>query len=102
MKKKSKQIASWLLVIIFFLMLELFSGPAPLTAQNVNLGLSLADGRLLGFYFSISKYFNVPSETVIDIRSRYRLATGVASCVLYRPDRPELSRHLLSICGLKA
>jgi len=74
MNRKSKQIASWLLVIIFFLILEVFSGPAPLSAQNANLGVSFADGRLLGFYFSISKYFNVPSETVIDIRSRYRLA----------------------------
>lgn len=60
--------------IIFLLTLELLPGPARLSAQNVNLGMSFADGKLLGFYFSISKYFNVPSEKVIDIRNRYRLA----------------------------
>ncbi|HRD01555.1 MAG TPA: hypothetical protein PLP57_02790 [Candidatus Saccharicenans sp.] len=74
MNRRSKRVARWLFFIIFLLTLELLPGPARLSAQNVNLGMSFADGKLLGFYFSISKYFNVPSEKVIDIRNRYRLA----------------------------
>ncbi|HNS04693.1 MAG TPA: hypothetical protein PKH53_01650 [Candidatus Saccharicenans sp.] len=101
MKKKSKQLASWLLVIIFFLMLELFSGPAPLTAQNVNLGVSFADGRLLGFYFSISKYFNVPSETVIDIRSRYRLADEELPVVFFIARQARVEPALIINLRLK-
>jgi hypothetical protein len=72
MNRHLKPILWGWLFITFFLTSGFWPGPARLSAQNVNLGVSLADGKLLGFYFSISKYFNVPSETVIDLRNRYR------------------------------
>ena len=101
MTGRAKRIASWLFIIIFFLILELFSGPAPLSAQNVNLGVSFADGRLLGFYFSISKYFNVPSETVIDIRSRYRLADEDLPVVFFIAKQARVEPSLIINLRLK-
>ncbi|HOL45403.1 MAG TPA: hypothetical protein PK100_02925 [Candidatus Saccharicenans sp.] len=101
MTGRAKRIASWLFIIIFFLILELFSGPAPLSAQNVNLGVSFADSRLLGFYFSISKYFNVPSETVIDIRSRYRLADEDLPVVFFIAKQARVEPSLIINLRLK-
>ncbi|MDD8020907.1 MAG: hypothetical protein PHU81_06965 [Acidobacteriota bacterium] len=74
MSVKLKLTSIWPMLVIFLLSAGFLPGPGRLSAQNVDLGISFADGQLLGFYFSISKYFNVPSETVIDVRNRYRLA----------------------------
>jgi len=72
MNRQLKPIVWGWLFITLFLTPGLLPRPARLSAQNVNAGVSFADGKLLGFYFSISKYFNVPSESVIDLRNNYR------------------------------
>jgi len=56
---------------------------------------------LLGFYFSISKYFNVPSETVIDIRSRYRLADEDLPVVFFIAKQARVEPSLIINLRLK-
>ena len=40
-------------------------------ASNVNLGISLSDGKLRSFYFSLSDYYKIPEEQIIIIKKRY-------------------------------
>jgi hypothetical protein len=42
-------------------------------AQNVSTGISITDGHLNNFYFSISDYYRVPETRVVDFRNRYRM-----------------------------
>lgn len=73
---KSKDKPYLVLGVASCLLLSLLLPPLthPLQAQNVSLGLSLTDGRVKSFYFSISSYFGVPEATVIRIREQYRLS----------------------------
>lgn len=75
-RKKNKDRTYLDLVIASGLLLSLLlpSLTHPLQAQNVSLGLSLTDGRVKSFYFSISTYFGVPEAAVIRIREQYRLS----------------------------
>ncbi len=45
-----------------------------LFAQNINLGLSISDGKVRGFYLSISSHFGVPEARVAEIQKTYRLS----------------------------
>ncbi|MBC7348473.1 MAG: hypothetical protein H5U05_00705 [Candidatus Aminicenantes bacterium] len=47
---------------------------ANLAAQNINLGLSITDGKVRSFYLSVSSYFGVPEPRVVEIRQAYRLS----------------------------
>lgn len=75
-RRKTNDRIHWALGIVSGLLLFLLlpSLTHPLLAQNVSLGLSLTDGRVKSFYFSISSYFGVPEATVIRIREQYRLS----------------------------
>lgn len=55
-----------------FVFLAALAGPAVLAAQ-VDLGISVADGRLRSFYLAVGDHYRVAPRAVLDLRSRYRL-----------------------------
>lgn len=55
-----------------FVFLAALAGPAVLAAQ-VDLGISVADGRLRSFYLAVGDHYRVAPRAVVDLRSRYRL-----------------------------
>ncbi len=64
---KPARLSAWLIpVIVFFCC-------SSLLAQNINLGLSITDGKIRSFYLSISSYFGVPEAKVLHVQSAYRL-----------------------------
>ena len=42
-------------------------------AQNVSTGISITDGHLSNFYFSIGDYYRVPESRVVYVRDRYHM-----------------------------
>jgi hypothetical protein len=84
MKKMS--FFTFVVILIIFIFSTLFFS-SRLLAQNVNLGLSITDGKVRGFYFSISNYFNVPESQIVQIRERYRLADDELPVVFFLATR---------------
>ncbi len=63
-------------VKIFMLVLLILSGfilinPLTLQAKDVNVGLSINDGKITHFYLAIGDYYRIPVERVIIIKKRY-------------------------------
>jgi hypothetical protein len=42
-------------------------------ASQVDLGISVADGKLRSFYIAVGDHYRVPPRAVLDLRTRYRL-----------------------------
>lgn len=55
--------------LILCLILLLF--PLIVKAKDVNIGVSIGDGKLQHFYFSLSDYYRLPEEKIIIIKKRY-------------------------------
>lgn len=55
--------------LILCLILLLF--PLIVKAKDVNIGVSIGDGKLQHFYFSLSDYYRLPEERIIIIKKRY-------------------------------
>lgn len=52
--------------------LILLQGIAVAQVRNVDVGISVSDGRLRDFYFAIGDYYGVPPTQVVEVRERYR------------------------------
>src|SRR5512139_464551 len=55
-----------------FIGLLLIQGAAAAQSRNVDVGMSIADGRVRSFYLAIGDYYGVPPPQVVDLRERYR------------------------------
>jgi hypothetical protein len=84
-----------------FLSLAFLFQPYFLSAQNINLGLSLSDGKIKGFYFSISSYFNVPETKIIKIREGYRLSDEELPVIFFLATRAQVEPAVIIDLRLK-
>ena len=57
--------------IIFFIGLFLGLGTAQAQVRNVDLGISVSNGRLQDFYLAIGDHYRVPPREVVEIREHY-------------------------------
>jgi hypothetical protein len=62
--KKRLSLGVTLFVMLFLFVLQGY-------ASDVNLGISLSDGKLRSFYFSLSDYYGIPEEQIIILKKRY-------------------------------
>lgn len=60
--KMGKQLILCLILLLF---------PLIVKAKDVNIGVSIGDGKLQHFYFSLSDYYRLPEERIIIIKKRY-------------------------------
>jgi len=72
----------------------IITGCSALLAQNINLGLSITDGKVRGFYLSISSYFGVPEPRVVEIQKTYRLSDEELPVVFFIAAGPASSQLL--------
>jgi hypothetical protein len=80
--------------VITALMVLFFSiSGMPASPQNVNTGISIADGELRSFYLAIGDYYRVPEPRVIHVKQHYRVRDEelpvvffLASCAQVEPD----------------
>lgn len=52
--------------------LVLIQGAATAQVRDVDVGVSISDGRLREFYLAIGDHYGVPPPQVVDLRDRYR------------------------------
>jgi hypothetical protein len=59
-------------VLVSLIGLFLAQSPAIAQVRDVDLGISIADGKLRGFYLALGEYYRVPPRQMVEIRDRYR------------------------------
>ncbi|MFN3567742.1 MAG: hypothetical protein ACK4UR_02400 [Caldimicrobium sp.] len=55
---------------MFLIILILFF-PLVALAKDIDFGLSISDGKIQSFYFSLSNFYRIPEERIIIIKKRY-------------------------------
>ncbi|MEZ0343689.1 MAG: hypothetical protein ABWJ99_02615 [Caldimicrobium sp.] len=55
--------------IFYFLFLLTFT--IPLYSKDLDIGVSISDGKIRSFYFALGDFFRIPEEQIIIIKKRY-------------------------------
>jgi len=63
------------------------AGSRPASAAQVDLGISIADGRLRSFYVAVGDHYRVAPRLVVDYRTRYRLLDDELPVVFFLAAR---------------
>jgi len=78
----------WILVSTFiFIFLAILSGQD----KQVELGISIADGKLQSFYLAISDFYQVPGKEVVATKERYRLPNEELPVIYFLAARAHVS-----------
>jgi hypothetical protein len=86
--------------IILFSVIGLLLSQTPAMAQtrNVDLGISVSDGRMQSFYLAIGDYYRVQPRQVVEIRERYRCSDDELPVVFFLAARARVeSAAILSL-----
>ncbi len=75
--------------------------PAMAQTRNVDLGISVSDGRLQSFYLAIGDYYGVQPRQVVDIRQRYRCADDELPVVFFLATRARVESAAIISLRLK-
>lgn len=68
---------------------------AAVTAAQVDLGISVSDGRLRSFYFAVGDHYRVDPRVVVDIRSRYGLLDEELPVVYFLAARAHVAPQVV-------
>ncbi len=68
---------------------------AALPAAQVDLGISVSDGRLRSFYLAVGDHYRVDPRVVVDVRSRYRLLDEELPVVYFLAARAHVSPQVV-------
>jgi len=74
-------------ILIPLVGLFLLLGAAPAKASDVDLGISISDGRLRDLYLAIGDYYRVPPREVVVIRDHYRCPDEELPVVFFLAER---------------
>ena len=64
-------------------------------AAQVDVGISVSDGRLRSFYLAVGDHYRVDPRVVVDIRSRYRLLDEELPVVYFLAARAHVSPQVV-------
>jgi len=70
-------------------------------SRNIDLGISVSDGRLRDFYLAIGENYGVPPQEVVDIRNRYRCPDDELPVVLFLAARAHIEPAVIFNLRLK-
>jgi hypothetical protein len=65
------------------------------TAAQVDLGISVSDGRLRSFYLAVGDHYRVDPRVVVDFRSRYRLLDEELPVVYFLAARAHVAPQVV-------
>jgi len=91
------------LSIILFSVIGLLLSQTPAMAQtrNIDLGISVSDGRLRSFYLTIGDYYGVQPRQVVEIRERYRCPDDELPVVFFLATRARVESTAIISLRLK-
>lgn len=72
-------------------LLAVLAGLTPARAGQVDLGVSIGDGRLRSFYIAVGDHYRVAPRLVVDYRSRYGLADDELPVVFFLAARAQVA-----------
>jgi hypothetical protein len=77
--------------------------PGMLSAQDsqVDLGVSIADGKLRSFYLAVSDYYHVPGREVVATKERYRLRDEELPVIYFLAARAHVNPSVIIDLRLK-
>jgi len=78
-------------IVIFFIFLAMVSAQD----RQVDLGISVADGKLRNFYLAISDYYRVPGVEVVATRERYRLPNEELPVIYFLAARAQVAPSVI-------
>jgi len=85
-----KKYAIPLVVIILFL-----TSVMPVFAQNISTGVSITDGHLNNFFFSIGDYYRVPESRVVYVRDHYHMHDEELPVLFFLASRAHVDPQLI-------
>lgn len=80
---------------IILMLLLLIPGWTAAHVNQVDLGLSLADGKLQSFYLAVGDYYGVPQRDVMLLRERYRLHDEELPVALFLAARARVNSSIV-------
>ena len=89
--------------LILFSVIGLLLSRTPAVAQtrNVDLGISVSDGRLQNFYLAIGEYYGVQPQQVVGMRERYRCPDDELPVIYFLATRAHVESSAIISLRLK-
>jgi hypothetical protein len=82
-------------VVIRFVALLFLMFAANASAQNISTGISLTNGQLNSFYFSIGDYYHVPESRVVYVRHHYHVPDEELPVVFFLASRAHVDPGII-------
>jgi len=86
-------------LFISLMILSLISGVTLAQERKVDLGISVADGKLRSFYLAVSDYYGVQGKAIVAAKKRYRLSDEELPVVYFLSARARIDPSV--IIGLR-
>ena len=87
------------IVVVLTLMAAL--GGLAVAADQVDLGISISDGRLTSFYLAVGDHYRVPPRQVVELRTRYGLLDEELPLVFFLAARAHVGPQAVIDLRLK-
>jgi len=88
-------------VLISVIGLMLSQSVASAQSRNIDLGISVSDGRLRDFYLAIGDHYGVPPQQVVEIRDRHRCPDDELPVVFFLAARSHVEPAVIFNLRLK-
>jgi hypothetical protein len=82
-------------ILVFLMGMFLCQVPAVAQVRDMDLGISVADGRLRSFYFAMGDYYRVPPRQVVEFRERHRCPEEDLPVVYFLAARAHVSPEVI-------
>jgi len=74
-------------IVVALIGLILCQGSVVAQLRDVDLGATISEGRLRGFYLAISDHYRIPARQVVEIRDRHRISDDELAVVFFLAAR---------------
>jgi hypothetical protein len=89
------------IILISLIGLLISQTPAMAQTRDIDLGVSVSDGRLQSFYLAIGEHYGVQPRYVVDIRERYRCPDDELPVVFFLATRAHVESSAIISLRLK-
>lgn len=88
-------------ILVALIGLFISQGSAIAQTRDIDLGISVSDGRLRSFYLAIGDHYGVQPRLVVDVRERYRYSDDELPVVFFLATRARVEPAVIISLRLK-